>query len=200
MRDHRDARVHAALDDAAAKRAVVERTDRDLNRGHGSELERLVQLRAADVREPDVLDEAVVDETRECAHGGSPRRSRIGRVDEIEIDRKPVERREARLAVRANRFRSTVGNPCAARTSHASLRHDARALARTARAESAREQRLVVAELIRAETVRMRGVEHRHARAGRSGDRLERDVEVAVLVRRQPHAPETHTELQAGKP
>ena len=97
----------------------------------------------------DAPHEALVDEPGERAHGGSPRRSRIGRVDEVEVDREPVQRGEARLAVGADRLRATVRDPGAAGPRHAALRHDPRALARTARAQSAREERLVVAELVR---------------------------------------------------
>ena len=63
--------------------------------------------------------------SRERAHGGAPRRSRIRRVEEVEVDRQPVERGEARFAVGPDRPGATVGHPCAARPAHAALRHDA---------------------------------------------------------------------------
>ena len=69
-----------------------------------------------------------------------------------------------------------------------------------AAAESAGEQPLVVAELVVAAAVRARGVEHGDARLGGGRDRLERELLVAVLVRRQAHAAETDAELRGGKP
>ena len=66
VRDQRDPELRAALDDAAAQRTVVEGRERDLHRRDRRELERLVQLAAVDVREPDATDEA--------------RRRRVGRA------------------------------------------------------------------------------------------------------------------------
>src|SRR5262245_63016851 len=90
--DDRNAALEAALDDSAAESAVVEDAERDLDSRDRRELERLVELHAIDVRETDPPHEALVDEPGECAHGGSPRRPRVRRVDEVEIDLEPVER------------------------------------------------------------------------------------------------------------
>ena len=124
MSDHRDARLGAALDDPASERAVVERTERNLDGSDRRQLERLVQLRPVDVREPHVPHEAFLCEPRQRPHGGPPRRPRVGRVNEVEIDREPVESVKARLAVGVNRLRPSVRDPPAAGPRHASLRHD----------------------------------------------------------------------------
>ena len=111
VRDHRDAGLGTALDDAPAQRAVVERAERDLHRGDRRVPECLVQLVPGDVREPDVPHEAVVEESRERPHGGAPGRARIRRVDEIEVDRQAVESDQTRLAVGAQRLGAPVRDP-----------------------------------------------------------------------------------------
>ena len=137
----RDARLVAALDDAAAERAVVEQAQRDLDGGDRRELERLVELRAVDVRRRRRARRGPRRASRASARtDGPPRRPRIGRMEEVEVDREPVERREARLAVGADRLRAAVRHPGAVRPRHAALRHDPGA--RRARAERSREQEL----------------------------------------------------------
>ena len=116
----------AALDHAAAQRAIVERAERDLHGRDRRELERLVELRPVDVRDAHAPHEPVVDEPRQRAQRRPPRRPRIGRVEQVEVDRQAVERREARLAVGPDRLRAPVGQPAAARPRHAALGHDAR--------------------------------------------------------------------------
>ena len=145
VRHHCDPFLRAPVDDAPAQRAVVERAERDLDRRDRRQLERLVELPAVDVRETDAADETVVDEPRERAHRRAPRRARIRRVQEVEVDRQPVECGETRLAVGADRLRSAVGNPGAAGARHPALRHDPRALVRATRTQRSSEQGLVVA-------------------------------------------------------
>ena len=48
-------------------------------------------------------------------------------MDEVEVDREAVQRREARFAVGADRLRAAVRDPRAAGPAHAALRHDPRA-------------------------------------------------------------------------
>ncbi len=167
VREHRDACFVAALDDSTAECAVVVRAERDLDCSDRSELERFVQLRAVDVRDPDVLHEAVVDESRERANRGSPGRPRVRRVDEVEVDRQPVEGDEARFAVGTDRLRATVGNPTAVESAHASLRHDPSVPLCPGAAECAREPGLVL-------PVGACGVEDADAGFGSGRDRLER--------------------------
>src|SRR3954451_2942306 len=107
MGDHGDPEVRAPRDDATAERSVVVHAQRDLDGGDRSQLERLVELLPTDVRYADAPHETVIREPRQRAERGRPRRPRIGRVDEIEVDRQPVERGEARLAVAVNRLRAT---------------------------------------------------------------------------------------------
>ena len=102
---------------------------------------------------PDVPHEPVVDEPRQRAHRRSPRRPRIGRVDEVEVDRQAVERGEARLAVGADRLRAAVRDPRAAR--RASCRPSSRSRA-VASAPQAREQRGPAAARCRRTSARCR--------------------------------------------
>ena len=97
--DHRDAQLLAALDDAAAESTVVVGAERDLDGGDRDELDRLVQLPSVYVRDPGALDQALVEEPAERADGGPPRGARVGRMDQVDIDRQALERVEARLAV-----------------------------------------------------------------------------------------------------
>ena len=99
---------------------VVERAERDLDGRDRGELERLVQLPAVDVRDPDATHEALVDEPRESAHRRSPRRSRIGCVDEVEVDREPVQR--DRGSPRSRRGSPSRGRPGSRRRRCASCR------------------------------------------------------------------------------
>ena len=191
--DHGDSGLGAALDDSATKGAIVEDAERDLHRRDRGELERLVQLAAVDVREPDPPHETFVDEPRERAHRGPPRRSRVGHMDEVEVDREAVERFEARLAVGANRLRAPVRDPPAARAGHASLGHD-RAVAS---APASRSARASSASFV---AVRAGGVEHGDAGLGGRRDRRERAFLVTILVRRQPHAAEADAELRVREP
>ena len=116
--------LDAPLDDSAAERAVVERAERDLDGRDRGELERLVQLAAVDVRDPDAAHEAFVDEARQRAHGGSPRRARIGRVDQVEVDR--AGRRAQRGSPRSRRGSPSRGRPGSSRRRPASCRPSSR--------------------------------------------------------------------------
>jgi hypothetical protein len=198
--DHGDPCLGAAVDDSSSQGAVVVGTERNLDGRDGGELERHVQLAAVDVREAHPPHEAFVDEAGQRAHGGSPRRPRIGRVDEVEVDRQADESGEACFAVGANRLRATVRDPPAAEPRHATLRHDPGAHVRPRAAEAARQQSLVVSELSRVAAVRARCVEHGHTRLGGGRDRLESELLVTALVRRHAHAAETDAQLRGGKP
>ena len=105
----------AALDEPAAQRAVVEDAQRDLDGGDRHELERLVELVAVDVREPDARDHALVEQPAERAHGGAPRRAGIGRVEQVEVDRRG-RRARLRLASQSaqDRLGAAVRDPAAA--------------------------------------------------------------------------------------
>jgi hypothetical protein len=126
--DHGDPGLGAAFDDSSPEGAVVVGAERDLDSADWCELERLLQLAAVDVCEPDARHEAFVGESGQGAHGRTPRRPRIGRVDEVEVDRQAVQGGEARLAVGAQRLRATVRDPAAVGPRHAALRHDPRGL------------------------------------------------------------------------
>ena len=198
--DQRDTRLGASLDQADAERPVVDHAQGDLHRGDRSEPERFVHLTAVHVREADARHQAVLDEPGERAHRRPPRRSRVGSVEEVEVDREPVERLETRLAVRADRLRAAVGDPGTLRPRHAALRHDPRSRVGATRTQSTGEQPLVVAELLRPEPVRARGVEHGDACACGGRDGRERSLLVPVGVRREPHAAEPDLQLAGAGP
>ncbi len=162
--------------------------------------ESLLELRPAHVGNADVPDEPVFGEPRERPHGRPPRRPRIRRMDEVEVDRQAVERVEARLAVRPDRLRPPVRRPGAVRPRHAALRHDSSGRVRTARPKGACQQPLVVTKLFCAAPVCMRSIEHRDAGARRRCDGLQRALVVALLVGRETHAAEPDAELVRSRP
>ena len=200
MRDQRDTRLGASLDQADAERPVVDHAQRNLHRGDRSERERFVQLTAVHVREADARHQAVLDEPGERADRRPPRRSRVRSVEEVEVDREPVECLETRLAVRPDRLRTAVGDPGTRRTRHAALRHEPRSRLGATRTQSTGEQPLVVTELLRPEPVRARGVEHGDACACGGRDGRKRSLLVPVGVRREPHAAEPDLELAGAGP
>ena len=158
VRDQRDPELLAALDHAAAQRAIIVHAQRHLDGGDRGEGERFVELVAVDVGNPDPRHQALVEQARERADGGAPRRPVVGRVDQVQVDREAVERGQARLAVAQDRLRATVRDPGAARAGHAALGDDPPTGARGR--QRPRQQPLVVAELRLAAAVRVRGVEH----------------------------------------
>jgi hypothetical protein len=198
--DHGDPQLGATFEDSPSQCAVVEGVERDRDGGDGGELQRLVQVPAVDIRQPHAAHKALVPESRQRAHGRPPRRPRIGCMDEVEIDREAVQRSQARLAVGQDRLRAAIRDPPAAGARHASLRHDPRARRRATVAQGAHEQSLVVPQFDLVAPVRPSGLEHRHTRRGRGGDRLESALLVAIVIRRQAHAAKTDAELRGVKP
>ena len=200
MRENRDPQLGATLDHASPQRVVVERADRDLDRGHGHQVECLVELPACHVREPHPACETPFAEPRQRADRGAPGRPRIRGVEEVQVDRETVEGIEARLAVRTNRPGPAVRDPTAADPRHPALRHDARRRRGAHPPQAVREEPLVVAELVVAEAVGPRGVEDGDSRLHGRGDRREPARLVPLCIRRQPHAAEADAELGRSKP
>jgi hypothetical protein len=185
MRDHSDSPLLTACNDPAANRAIVIDAHRNLHGGDRRELERFVELPAVHVGDTDPANEAVVEERCQCADGRPPRRPRVRRVDEVEVDRKTVERFEARFAVLAQRFRAAVRHPPSLRPRHAALGDDANRPATQRSCEQPFAAR-----------VGARRVEDGGAGLGRGDDRRER----LLLVGRKPHAPEPDPELGRIEP
>lgn len=181
--DHGDPCLHAAFDQTPTNGAVVVRAECRLHCCDGSRSEGLVQLRAIDVGEPHPTDQALVAQSGQGADRGPPRRARIWRMDEVEVDRKPVEGLEACLAVRADRAGTTIRDPAAAAAGHAPLGDDASARVRAAVTQCTGNQFLVVSDIAWADPVRPSGVEHGHACLDSGLDRRHRDRLVAVAVR-----------------
>ena len=124
MDDDRDSRLCAALDDPSTQCAVVERIECDLDGRDRNHLHGLVQLAAVDIRKPYTPHDARVEQTRQRTDGRPPRRSRIGCMDEVEVDRESVQSSEACFAIGLYRSRATVGDPPTTGSRHAALRHD----------------------------------------------------------------------------
>src|SRR4051794_32033262 len=155
---------------------------------------------AADVREPDSPNETLFDEAGEGPYRGAPGRPGIRGVQEVEVDRHTLERRDARLAAGENGLRAAVRHPSAACTRHAALRHDASVRVRPALPQRPGQQPLVVTELVLAVAVGVGGVEGRYSDLNSGGDRLDGQPLVAVLVRRHAHAAEADPQLRRVKP
>jgi hypothetical protein len=184
MGDNGDAGLGAPLDDASPDGTVVDDAQRDLHRRDRSKRERLVEPAAVDVRDADARHEPLVGEPCQRADRRRPGRPRIRRVDEVEVDRDAVERREACLAVAADRLRPPVRHPPVADARHPALGDDAHAAPGAGAPQRGREQRFVVG-------VRAGSVEHGDAGRGSRGDRP------GV---REPHAAEADPQLRAVKP
>src|SRR5439155_19741787 len=112
----------------------------------------------------------------------------------------PVQPREASFAVAADRLGAAVRHPRTALARHAALGDDAGAPGRACTPERSCEQALVVAELVLAAAVTVRGVEDGDPGLDRGRDRRDRARLVAVLVGRETHAAETDAELGFGEP
>src|SRR4029077_1545937 len=97
-------------------------------------------------------------------------------------DRESIEGDEARLAVGEDRLRASVRNPAAAGTRHASFGHDPYAALRTAAAERAGKQSLVVSKLVRAVSIRARRIEHGDTGLGGGRGRFDSSLLVAILI------------------
>ena len=193
VRHQCDPGIRTALDDPAAKRGVVEDAECDLHDRDRGELEGLVQLRAIDVADTDTRDEPVVDELRERSHGRPPRRSRIGRVEEVE--RRSAGRRAPRGSPRSRRGSSvlvpsgTHAPPGRVMPPFVTMR----AVARIGAPQRAGEELLVV-------SVRTRRVEHGDPRLRSGDDRRERAFLVAIGVGREAHAAEADAQLAWVEP
>ena len=200
VRQQSDAGLNAAIDEPAPERAVVERGERDLDRGERCELERLVELLAGDVRHADIADETLVEQAAERADGRRPGCARIRYVHQVEVDRTPVERLEARLAVRPQCLCAPVRHPATAVAAHAALRDDPDPIRRPGLPEHASDEPLVVTELRLVAPVRACRVEHRDpCREGRR-DRPLRSLGVALPVGRETHAAEPDPRLVGIEP
>ena len=88
------------------------RLSADLHGADRRELQRLVELAAVDVATvPTRATSRSETSRRQRPHRRGPRGARVGCVQQVGVDGQPVERGEARLAVRANRLGAAVGDP-----------------------------------------------------------------------------------------
>ena len=144
MGDHGDLSLGGPFYKSSSEGGVIENAERDLNGRDVGELERLIQLATVDIGDSNVPHHAFVEQPRQRAHRRSPRRSRIGSMDEVKVDRQSVQRSEARFTVGENDAGATIGDPRVAGSRHAALRHDARVVLRATAAKRAGQQSFVV--------------------------------------------------------
>ena len=201
VRDQRDAELLAALDQPAAQRAVVVDAQRDLDGGDRRELERLVELVAVDVGQPDARDQALVEQPGERADRGAPRRAGIGRVDQVEVDRQAAERGSGspRSRRRIALARPSGTQPPPGRVIPPLVTIRAREAAPRRLSARASSRSLWPSSVVTA-AVCARGVEHGDAGLERGGDRLAGELLVAVGLGRQAHAAEADAELRGVEP
>ena len=168
----------------------------------GRERERLVELPAVDVRDADAPHEPVVDEPGQRAHGRAPRRPRIGRVEEVEVDR--AARRAPRGSPRSRRESPSRGRPAIQPPPVALIPPFVTIARGRAPRRSARRARASSRSLWPS-SVRpgpyARAVSNTVMPASSGGrDRRERALLVALGVRRQAHAAEADAQLRRVKP
>ena len=120
-------------------------------------------------------------------------------MHEVEVDRQAVERRQARLAVGADRLRATVRPTPADRAIPPFV--TIRAIASAPPRGSARARSRSLWPSSRSSRPYERAVSKTVTPAlDRRRDRPQRELLVAALVRRQPHAAEPDAELRGGQP
>ena len=141
VRDQRDPALLAPLDDAAAQRTVVERAERDLDRGDRRELERLVELPEVDVRDADAPRRA---RRPRAARARAPTcaTASAGRAHERDRGRSAA-RRARRGSPRSRRGSSSRGRPGPRRRPAAPSRPSSRSARAGGAAQRAGEQPLV---------------------------------------------------------
>ena len=200
MRDERHPALFAEVDEPTPHCGVVEDAQPDLDGGNPGNVERLRQLAPVRVRNADVADQPVARQRRECSNRSVPRRSRVRGVEEIQVDGQPIECREARLAIGANRPGATIWNPLIARAHHPSLCDDACAPGGAARSQRLRDTALVPSGSRRIGTVRVRGVEDHDPGRNRGCDRCCGDLLIAVTTGRETHAAEADAEVGSAEP
>ena len=200
MGDHNDAAIGAVLQKTRSQGRVVKDAQCDLDRGDVNDVPRLIELLPVDVGHTDSPHHSLAKHPGQSANGSPPRRSLIRCMDEHEVDRKTVERREARFAIREQRAGAAVGYPAATGTRHAALRDDSRGVFRAGAAQRSRQQSFVVSGLGGVEPICVRRVENGDAGCSGSPDRRERKGFIAGLDRREAHAAEADAKFPGIKP
>ena len=195
MSDQRQAELGTAREHTAAQRAILQRAERDLHGRDGCQLECFVELTAGDVREADAVHQSALNEAGEGAHRGPPGRPRVRRVDEEQVDRQPVERRETRFAMSRDDLRTAIGHPPATGSRHSALGDDPGAALPTAHTQRVGQQALAVPERRPVGPVRVRGIEHGYAGVAGGENRVEREL----LIGLEAHAAEADAELECGQ-
>ena len=148
------------LGDAAQDAFVVPDAELHLHGGDLGDPPGLFDLSHRDVTEADARDQAVALQPGERPHAGRERRTRIGRVQLIQIDPIDAEGAPARLARRNEVPRTAVRDPLSPRAGQAAFGgdQDARTIAAPG-GERSRDQPFVVAGLLGIAAVGIGGVE-----------------------------------------
>jgi hypothetical protein len=178
-------------DDAVSDSKVVVRTERDLDGGDGRVGQNLFELLARHIGNTDGASDTGFERPTERASRGGEWDSRVGRVQEENVDGHPAERRDARGCVIGNALCPTIGDPRASVATHAAFGDDAGRGNRSSRSPRLGDQSLIVPEIGFTFRVSPCGIEEPDARIEGCRQGGERHGLVAYELRRQPHAPET---------
>jgi hypothetical protein len=157
------------------------------------DLVREVDLGDVRVRDARELDDALVEQVADRAHGVRVRHARVGAVELVEADRVDAEPAGRGLHGLLQVLGSAVLGPRAvARSQVAALRGDEH-VGRVAapRAERAGDELLVVADLVGVEVVRVGGVDEGHAGLEGGVDGRDRPGLVGPPLDRHRHAAES---------
>ena len=150
-----------------------------------------------DVAQTDLLDQAVASEGGQRADARGQRRSRIGRMELIQLDALDAERPAARFAGGTRCSCASVFDPVALRSGQAAFRRDddARAISRPC-VEGSRDEALVVAGLRGVPAVGVRRVEEGNAGIERGVQDRDAVGRIPVALRGKPHA--AHSDARRG--
>ena len=121
-------------------------------------------------------------------------------MDEVEVDAQAVQGGEARFAIGQDCPGAAVRNPATPGPCHAALRDDSHPRVRTAFAQRAGEEALVVPRGGFVHAIRVRGVEDRYPGIGSGGDGRDSGCIVRPSGRRKTHAAEADSELRGVEP
>ena len=166
--------VRAVREHSVALRDAVARIPAVLDARDGYDCARRVDLANADVRQPDVSDLALLAEARERAHALRERHGGVGRVQLIDVDAAHPERAAGSARTPREVLGLRVAGPRAIGAPEAALCRDDDLLLPPRK--RARDESLVVADVVVVEAVDVGGVEERDARrrtprAGRESSR-----------------------------
>jgi hypothetical protein len=166
-----DAVVATVLGNAVAQALIVEHAQAHLYRRDLDDLARRLDLADGDVAESDLAHRTLLRERGERTHAGGDRRLRIDGMELIAIDRLDTQRATAGIARGTEMLRATIGDPLRPHATEPALGGDLdRGPVARPRCERARDEPLVMPDVVLAERVRVGRVEKRRADVERGVD------------------------------